>query len=131
MSAPATRRAAAETDIVRQHASIDEGATAETNKSTPSIAMLWNKRWREHRVSNTSTDCDESMEAPNVSAPVRRRAAAKANTVHCHASIDEGKNMEVTMPAPTAARARRLRTCRHQRETETETETEIEAETED
>ena len=112
MSAPATRRAAAETDIVRQHASIDEGATAETIKSTPSTAM----RWREHRVSNTSTDCDESMEAANVSAPVRRRAAAKANTVHRHASIDEGKNMEVAMPAPTAARARRPRTCRHQRD---------------
>ena len=104
VSAPATRRAAAETDIVRQHASIDEGATAETNKSTPSTAM----RWREHRDSTTSTDCDESMEAANVSAPARRRAAAKANTVHRHAGIDEGKNTEVVMPAPTAARARTL-----------------------
>ena len=110
MSAPARRRAAADTDTVRLHAGTDSGESTEV-----AMTATRARRQREHKGGDAGTDCDESTEAANVSAPTRRPFAAESDTICHHAGTDKGESMEVATSALMATRAQRLRTCRHQR----------------
>ena len=105
MSAPARRRAAADTDTVRLHAGTDSGESTKV-----AMTATRARRQREHKGGDAGTDCDESTEAANVSALTRHPFAAESDTICHHAGTDKGESMEVATSALMATRAQRLRT---------------------